>query len=202
MNEAIDAKLFDFPAGAKPTFDQTAADRGDANHQFHQSFASFGIPLDGEQTFVQESLLAPNVHYLLGGSHNSILVEQAAGLVLLEAPLYEARSKSPKAAVLITVPAGGSYTIADATAPVAAYDVQNPHADGMLLGYLPTSHIAFNSDLFVPGTPAFVAPPFLDGGKALYQSITVTDQLQVDLMAGGHGGAPNTFAEFKAALGL
>lgn len=270
VNEAIDAKLFDFPAGAKPVFDQTAADRGDANHQFHQSFASFGIPLDGEQTFVQESLLAPNVHSLLGGSHNSILVEQAAGLVLLEAPLYEARSnailgwaknafptksithviathfhtdhaaglrtfvaagakivvgessaaffkelfkasstvvpdalaKSPKAAVLITVPAGGSYTIADPTAPVAAYDVQNPHADGMLLGYLPTSHIAFNSDLFNTATPAFVAPPFLAGGKALYQSITVTHQIQVDLMVGGHGGAPNTFAEFKAALGL
>jgi glyoxylase-like metal-dependent hydrolase (beta-lactamase superfamily II) len=270
VNEAIDAKLFDFPTGATPVFDQAAADRGDANHQFHQGFASFGIPLDGEQTFVQASVLAPNVHYLLGGSHNSLAVVQANGIVLLEAPLYEARSnaiinwaqtnfpskpithviathfhtdhaaglrtfvaagakivvgessavffrelfkasstvvpdslsKTPKAAVLITVPAGGSYTIADATTPVAAYDVQNPHAEGMLMGYLPGAKIAFNSDLFNSGTPAFVPPPFLAGAKALHDSITVTHQLPVTFMAGGHGGAPNTFAEFKAAIGL
>ncbi len=270
VNEAIDAKLFDFPAGAMPVFDQGAADRGDANHQYHQTFASFGVPLDGEQTFVQASVLAPNVHYLLGSSHNSIAVVQANGIVLLEAPLYEVRSnaiiawaknnfpskpvthviathfhtdhaaglrtfvaagakivvgessagffrelfkasstvvpdalsKTPKAAVLITVPADGSYTIADATTPVAAYDVQNPHAEGMLMGYLPGAQIAFNSDLFNPGVPAFVPPPFLAGGKALHDSITVTHKLPVALMAGGHGGPPNTFLEFKTALGL
>jgi glyoxylase-like metal-dependent hydrolase (beta-lactamase superfamily II) len=270
VNGAIDPNVFMFPGGAKPMFDQAAADRGDACHQFHQSFASFGIPLDGEQTFVMDNLLAPNVHYLTGGSHNSIVVEQANGLVLIEAPLYEARSEaiiawakgmfpnkpftyviathfhtdhagglrrfvaegatmvvgeatagffrgvfkapstilpdklalSPKAATVITVPDDGFYTIPDAQSPVAAYHLQTGHAAGMLMGYLPTEKIVFNSDLFNPASPPAVPPPFMKGGLELYTSITMTHKLAVDSVAGGHGALPNTFVEFKTALGL
>jgi glyoxylase-like metal-dependent hydrolase (beta-lactamase superfamily II) len=272
VNEAIDAKLFAFPTGAAPEYDQATADRGDADSQFHQGFASFGIPLDGLQTFVQANEVVPGsgAYYLTGGSHNSMAIEQQNGIVILEAPLYEQRSeailawakttfptksvthviathfhtdhaaglrrfvaagakivvgaaeagffkevfrasstvlpdalsKAPKAAVVITVPDDGSFTIDDPTNPVIAYHVQSEHAAGMLMGYLPTQKTVFQSDLYNPSSPAAVLPPFLTVAMELYNSITTTHKITVNLIGGGHGGPPNTFADFKTALGV
>jgi glyoxylase-like metal-dependent hydrolase (beta-lactamase superfamily II) len=272
VNEGIDAKLFAFPPSATPEFDQAAADRGDACSQFHQGFASFGIPLDGLQTFVKADEVVPGsgAYYLTGGSHNSMAIEQEKGIVIIEAPLYEQRSeeilkwvkatfptkpvthviathfhtdhaaglrrfvaegakivvgaaeadffkevfrasstilpdalsKAPKAAVLIPVPNDGFITIDDLTNPVAAYHLDSEHAAGMLMGYLPIQKVAFQSDLYNPASPAAVPPPFLKGAMELYNSIVTTHKLPVSFIAGGHGGPPNTFADFKTALGL
>jgi glyoxylase-like metal-dependent hydrolase (beta-lactamase superfamily II) len=94
VNVAIDSKTFDFPAGAMPMFDADDAHRGEQSHQFHQNWSSFGIPLDAPQVFVQPQMIAQGVYHLLGGTHNSLVIEQTDGLVLVDAPLYEERSEA------------------------------------------------------------------------------------------------------------
>lgn len=91
VNPVIAPDAFDIPAGMGGVYDKDEAARGEASHQFHQMFASFGIPLDGEQTFVQPVQLKPGVWHVTGGSHHSLVVEQDNGLVLVDAPLDEAR---------------------------------------------------------------------------------------------------------------
>jgi glyoxylase-like metal-dependent hydrolase (beta-lactamase superfamily II) len=92
VNASLASTLFDFPTGANPTYVEADAVRGAQSHQFHQTFASFGIPLDGLQTFVEATQLSPGVFFLTGGSHNSMAIEQANGIVIVEAPLYPERS--------------------------------------------------------------------------------------------------------------
>ena len=94
VNPALDAGLFAFPAGATPQHVAADASRGTRNSHFHEGFAALGVPLDGLQTFVEAQQVAPGVHHLRGGSHNSLVIEQAAGVVVVEAPLYEARAKA------------------------------------------------------------------------------------------------------------
>lgn len=89
---ALDPALFAFPAGANPTYVAADAERGARNGQFHESFASLGVPLDGLQTYVDAQSLGAGVWHLRGGSHNSLVIEQANGVVVIEAPLYEARA--------------------------------------------------------------------------------------------------------------
>jgi glyoxylase-like metal-dependent hydrolase (beta-lactamase superfamily II) len=90
----LDTALFEFPDGAMPMFVAEDAARGEATHQFHSAFAAVGIPLDGLQTFVMANELAPGVFHLTGGSHHSMVIEQDAGIVVIEAPLYEYRSEA------------------------------------------------------------------------------------------------------------
>jgi glyoxylase-like metal-dependent hydrolase (beta-lactamase superfamily II) len=94
LDPTIDASRFELPAGVMPIDDDVAADRGARTHQFHEIFSSIGIPLDGEQSFVMPVELAPGVFHVRGGSHHSLVVEQSAGIVVIEAPLYEARSQA------------------------------------------------------------------------------------------------------------
>jgi glyoxylase-like metal-dependent hydrolase (beta-lactamase superfamily II) len=92
-NTAIPADMFDFPAGANPTFDEDLAIRGASNSQFNQMFAgAIGLPLDGIATNIVPTEVTPGVWHLTGGSHHSLVVEQANGLVIAEAPLYEEHS--------------------------------------------------------------------------------------------------------------
>lgn len=67
---------------------------GDASHEYSQDYASLGVPLDGQQVFVSSTLLSPNVYYLTGGSHHTMVVGQSNGIVVIEGPLYEARSQA------------------------------------------------------------------------------------------------------------
>jgi glyoxylase-like metal-dependent hydrolase (beta-lactamase superfamily II) len=94
VNGALDEALFTFPAAASPVFNADDAKRGEANHQFHMSFASIGIPLDGLQTAVAPMELGTNsgVWFIGGSSHNSLAIEQSNGVVIVEAPLYPERS--------------------------------------------------------------------------------------------------------------
>lgn len=92
VNPTLEAGIFDFPDGAQPTFDAEVAEFGEASHQFHQIFAGLGLPFDVPQLFVQPTELAPGVFLVAGGSHNSMAVEQADGVVIVEAPLYPERA--------------------------------------------------------------------------------------------------------------
>jgi glyoxylase-like metal-dependent hydrolase (beta-lactamase superfamily II) len=92
-NPAVDANAFAPPGGAAVgPIDASLAERGENAAQFHQQFASAGIPLDGLQTSIQPVELSPGVWHIRTGSHNSLVVEQQAGVVVVEAPLYPARS--------------------------------------------------------------------------------------------------------------
>ncbi|WP_224372032.1 MBL fold metallo-hydrolase [Hyalangium versicolor] len=91
VNGTLAPALFQLPAGNLPPYNAEDAARGASQHQFHMIFASFGIPLDGLDLSLAETELAPGVWYLRGFSHNTIVVEQAKGVVVLEAPLYPER---------------------------------------------------------------------------------------------------------------
>jgi len=92
VNGNLAASTFQLPAGTNlPPYNAADAARGSANHVFHDVFASFGIPMDGLDVTTNATELAPGVNYIRGWSHNTIVVEQANGIVVLEAPLYPER---------------------------------------------------------------------------------------------------------------
>ncbi|MEM6997205.1 MAG: hypothetical protein AAF721_42260 [Myxococcota bacterium] len=81
----------ELPEAAAPEFVGRDAERGELHHRWHRGFASSGLPQSGVQSHVEATELAPGVFHLTGGSHHSMVIQQAEGVVVLEAPLYEAR---------------------------------------------------------------------------------------------------------------
>ena len=70
---------------------------------------SFPVPTDvasatTPRVTVTSESLAPGVHYLRGGSHHSVAVEQADHVVVVEAPQNEARSLAVIAKIKETIP--------------------------------------------------------------------------------------------------
>ncbi len=104
VNGALEDSLFAFPAGSTPTHVAADAARGARNGQFYEGFAALGVPLDVPQTFVQAEQVAAGVHHLRGGSHNSLVIEQGSGVVVVEAPLDEARAKAIYAWIAANIP--------------------------------------------------------------------------------------------------
>ncbi|HKO94458.1 MAG TPA: MBL fold metallo-hydrolase [Polyangiaceae bacterium] len=93
--EALDPSLFQLPATAGATFVEAEAERGSDSHAALSQPQALGIPFrDALQTTVVAAELAPGVWHLTGGSHHSMLVEQATSLVLVEAPLDPFRTKA------------------------------------------------------------------------------------------------------------
>jgi glyoxylase-like metal-dependent hydrolase (beta-lactamase superfamily II) len=233
VNPDLASTLFDFPDGADPMYVAADAAWGRASHQFHQSLLSLGLPLDVPQTYVMATQLRAGVWFLTGGSHNSMVVEQANGVVVIEPPLYNERSRaildwiaaepslegksvthvivthfhhdhaagvrefaaegaivvasaaskdfytkilsapstiwpdtlaqSPVPTTITTVPAGGSYTVDDATNPVTAYHIASGHANDLIMIYLENGGYLFESDLYNPG----------NGGQAIVADFAV-----------------------------
>lgn len=257
VNGTLADALFAFPAAASPVFNAEDATRGEANHQYHLTFASIGLPLDGLQTTVTPTELGANsgVWFIGGGTHNSLAIEQSAGVVIVEAPLYPERSTAiinwvksepkfenkpithvlvthhhddhaagvrafvaegaqvvvhestaahwrqilrnpstirpdplaakPSASLnILTVPAGGSITLADTGNAVRAYSLPTTHAADALLFYLPSTRLAFQSDLYNPGNGGSSIGNL---AKELHTAINQTLNLNVDTVAGGHG---------------
>lgn len=91
VNVTLEESLFAFPKGAAPVYNEELARRGATTSQFNLSF-NYGVSFYGIETTVNAEELAPGVHFLTGSFHHSIVVEQENGLVVLEAPLYNARS--------------------------------------------------------------------------------------------------------------
>ena len=94
VNEPIDPVLFDIPVGAAPVFDPALAYRGMCAHQFHEQFVTAALPVDGIQDTVVPVELAPGVHWLTGGTHHSLAIEQERGIIIAETPLYPERSEA------------------------------------------------------------------------------------------------------------
>lgn len=93
-NPGLPPETFELPAEANPQFDAAEAERGERTHQHNQLLASIGIPTDGLQTLVQADEVAPGVWHLTGGTHHTLAVEQAGGVVLFDVPLNPYRGEA------------------------------------------------------------------------------------------------------------
>jgi glyoxylase-like metal-dependent hydrolase (beta-lactamase superfamily II) len=79
--------------------DLTEADPGDGRRGEQSSHwllrrLALGSPLDDEQTHVELTEVAKGVVYVTGGTHHSLAIEMADHLIVVEAPLYEERSRA------------------------------------------------------------------------------------------------------------
>lgn len=102
---------------------------------------------------------------------------------------------------VIPVDNGNAYTIPDALRPVTAQTFASYHSDGMIMVYVPNEKIVWLTDVY----SAFPNPqaPMMPNAFAIQaHDAMVAKGLQVDMLITGHGFGPNTFAEFKTAIGL
>ncbi len=69
--------------------------------QYHTRWHAIGVPADDDQTFVAATAVAGDseIHHLTGGTHHSLAIRLGDGVVVVEPPLNEARSKAVLAKV-------------------------------------------------------------------------------------------------------
>lgn len=91
VNEALDRARFDLPPQAARPMDAPAAALGAKRLVFHEMMSLVGVPAALTQTQIGAVPLAPGVFFLTA-THNSLAVEQAERVVLVEAPLDRERS--------------------------------------------------------------------------------------------------------------
>lgn len=105
----------------------------------------------------------------------------------------DALQKHPRQAVIEAV--SEKKVLSDDERSVEIHPVENSHAKGMLVVYLPQEKILFVSDLFTPG----VQRPGGAWAEELLAAIT-QDGLQVERIVGGHGGV-GSIADLRRAAG-
>lgn len=107
----------------------------------------------------------------------------------------DALHDNPIGANIETMPADGSYSIADANLSVEVHPLPNDHAADMVMIYVPAAGVVFVSDVYnpIPG-----APPG-PGGQAVRTAIEAAG-IDVSSIAGGHGTTID-YATFQELLG-
>src|SRR5262245_33256567 len=195
--------------------------------------------------------LAPGVHQIQGGSHNSLVVEMSDHLIVLDAPITDAQSMWLVGATRAQFPgkpirwvvlthhhmdhAGGvrgllaeggtlvvgqgagahfrraleapmtrnpdlaarsfhmnpimevpeSHVMSDSAGrQVIVYVMDNPHAKGMLMGWVPHARLGYVTDIWTPGPPLPAKP---NPGLASVVNTVKRAGLQPERFAGGHG---------------
>jgi glyoxylase-like metal-dependent hydrolase (beta-lactamase superfamily II) len=91
VNEALDGARFTLPPEATRPVNPPVAELGTKRILFNELMSLIGVPASLLQTTVHENQLAPGV-FFLDATHNSLAVEQADHVVLIEAPLDRERS--------------------------------------------------------------------------------------------------------------
>ncbi len=91
INPALDESLLALPPEAAGITDADLAESGQKRFWFHNLTSAYGVPFALPQAEVAEVQLGPGI-FLLTASHNTLAVEQANGIVLIEAPLSGDRS--------------------------------------------------------------------------------------------------------------
>ena len=101
VNPAFAANAFALPEEPSTQVDAEAAQRGALSAQYHTRWHALGIPADENQTFVTATAVAGDseVQHLTGGTHHSMAIRLGDGVVVVEPPLNEARSKAVLAKV-------------------------------------------------------------------------------------------------------
>ena len=258
FNAPVDASKFEVAAALRADAAKPAG--GNVPYQWVIRRQFIGTYLDSEHTSydtkgspglrLQE--LAPGVFHVVGGSHNSLLVEMTDHLVMVDAPVSDgqslwvveqAKQRFPgkpikwlvlthhhmdhaggvrgvlaQGAVLVVgqgarehyrrvlaspmqrnpdmrpvdfsqVPileVPESHVISDSTGrQVIAYAMlDNPHAKGMLMAYVPHAKLGFVTDLWSPGVPLPDKP-----NPALMSVVNTVKRagIQPERFAGGHG---------------
>ncbi len=77
-----------------------------------------------------------------------------------------------------------TYVLADSKRVVAAYLMDNPHAKGMLMGYVPDAKVGFVTDIWSPGPPLPAKP---NPGLLSVVNTVKKAGIQPERFAGGHG---------------
>ena len=195
--------------------------------------------------------VAPGVHQIQGGTHNSLVVEMSDHLIVMDAPVTDAQSMWLVGATRAQFPgkpirwlvlthhhmdhAGGlrgilaeggtlvvgqgagahfrrvlsapmtrnpdlparsfhmtpilevpeSHVMSDGSGrQVIVYVMDNPHAKGMLMGWVPHAKLGFVTDIWTPGPPLPAKP---NPGLAAVVNTVKRAGLQPERFAGGHG---------------
>ncbi len=216
----------------------------DSEHLSYDTAASPGLRLQQ---------LAPGVDHVVGGSHNSMLVEMRDHLIVFDAPISDqqsrwvvdaAKAKYPgkpiryvvlthhhndhtsglrgfliEGATLVVGRGAGAhfnrvlsspwtrnpyikardlsrtqivevtdkYVMTDGTRRVEAYPVDdNPHAKGMLIGFVPDAKLGFVTDIWSPGPPLPAKP---NPGLVAVVNAVKKANIQPERFAGGHGSS-------------
>lgn len=79
----------------------------------------------------------------------------------------------------------GRWRTSDGKREVTAYEVDNPHAEAMLIGYVPDAKLGFVTDLWSPGRDKLGEKP--TPGQAALAAAVRKLGLDVERFAGGHG---------------
>lgn len=258
LNPSIDPTKFDVPAALRATAEPPA--RGNVPWQWVIRRQFIGVYLDSDNpsydTKASKGLrfqeLAPGVFHVVGGTHNSLVVEMSDHLVVVDAPVSDAQSLwvlneasrrfpgKPVRWLVLTHHhmdhAGGlraylaqgatlvvgqgarahfrrvlaapiernpdlkphdfsqvpimevpeSHVISDARGrQMVVYAMDNPHARGMLMAYVPQARLGFVADVWTPGPPLPAKP-----NAALLSVVKTVDRARIEPLrfAGGHGG--------------
>ena len=83
-------------------------------------------------------------------------------------------------------------SLRDDEGEIRLYNIANPHAEGMLVGYLPKEGILWVTDMYSPARDKRKSP----GAVNLYEALKHLG-VKPSLLAGGHGGSAS-YEEFEA----
>jgi glyoxylase-like metal-dependent hydrolase (beta-lactamase superfamily II) len=257
INQAIDGKLLAIPAEARAGAAKPAT--GNVPYQWVIRRQFIGTYLDSDNVSydtkgsqglrLQE--VSPGVHHVVGGSHNSLIVEMSDFLVIFDAPVSDGQSAWVMNAVKSRFPgkpvrwvvlthhhmdhAGGvrgllldggtlvvgapgrahfnkvlaapmsrnpdlaprsfaatqimevttSHMITDSRGrQVIMYVMDNPHAKGMMMGWVPDAKLGFVTDIWSPGPPLPAKP---NPGLVAVVNTVKAAGIQPERFAGGHG---------------
>jgi glyoxylase-like metal-dependent hydrolase (beta-lactamase superfamily II) len=104
VNPPASAARFRFPAGVNARFDSALASRGARTTEWLMSFAQFGFPKDGPANRIVPVPVAPGSTLIQGIANNSMIVEQANGIMVVEGALNDVRAEALIAYIRRTYP--------------------------------------------------------------------------------------------------
>ena len=97
INPDFRADAFALPDEPRTEVDEAAAKRGGVSSQYVTRWHALGLPLgDQDQTLVAADAVTGDVdvQYLTGGTHHSLAIKLGEGIVVVDSPLNEARSRA------------------------------------------------------------------------------------------------------------
>src|SRR5580704_10190145 len=89
----------------------------------------------------------------------------------------------------------GKWSTTEGGRTIEAYSLDNPHSTGYIIPYIPDAKLGFVTDIW---SPAQQMPPANPGTTALVKGVQKMG-IQMDRMAGGHGGVGN-FADLAKTV--
>ena len=269
LNAPMDAARFEVPAALRADAAKPAS--GNVPYQWVIRRQFIGTYMDSDNPSydargsqgLRFEQLASGVYHVVGGTHNSLVVEMSDHLVVVDAPVNDAHSLwvmnqakqrfpgkpvrwvvlthhhmdhaggvrallTDGATLVVGRPAAAhfrrvlsapmsrnpdlqpydfnrtpilevpeSHVIADAQGrQVIAYLMDNPHAKGMLMAWVPHAKLGFVTDVWNPGQPL---PDKLNAGQMSVVNTVKRAGIEPERFAGGHGSTADYASLVKLA---